>query len=954
MAWSPGPSAAIGMLVRFAGIPYVFADFPQPDVAGWGSASGSVTIDGESYTWSRTFNMPSALSTSATYDPHLHRVYAGGVSLDFILPGTQDPFSENPWLGLINTDPQRADQNYTVLKGTIDADDTTADVASTTGWPASGAINIGIERISYSGVTATSFTGLVRGRHGSLPQEHRAAFTGQADQSTGAEVTSHHTTWKGRTARFWLVRGDIIDGVFVPDATTIEDADTDLLFNHEVTDGTMDGAASMARLPANSIETIMQRQCATRLPRALAGLRDGEELYRVDATISDLTWRWVTSNNATQVENVDGPITSVLQNDTGGGVTGDVTAGWYTREEMETFLTWTVFYSGAKTPFWFTPATDEAAIKLSKDSDETVSYTVTCQPGLGGVTTTWSIAFTLFGFSPASVVRSMGFENIHTSYQEEAGGSDWQEFPAAEASRPRARLYLPLANGITVMRTFDPQSTLAFNSTVGYVDDDGDLVDGYIRVGDLECMAISGAAADGALTLKTRGALGSFLQEVYIEAGEDSIEVIQGLAFPGVSWPRMLLYLMLGGSGVAGLNDAEYDKGWTGTGVYVDSDLVDKETFVAAVTRLGDTLRDNWAFFGPSTLARIMESEGLLSNSVVRQKSALLSLAIVTRAMEADGLVDLTSLEQGYQHHDERRRGYSSGENMISNALELKGAWNHATDSPGHTVEAYQGTSVTSRGIRNKQAVAVIGIEGKAALVSRAQDLTAPYFSVRAFQRASMEFPYALDLVWSIAVLDNVLVSDDLFPSLSVNGAAVPNSRGFTDALAQVVSVRTILPALDETDAERGRIGLMTTARDASRYSYWAPSALCQAVLGGTSTELQCDDHGFSGDESTVIKDVQYFDTERAGSSPEVFIYEVGNYASGVYREVVSVTISGVADSSIIEVGSSVALTPPLVIEPTDYDDADINDEQRRYAYQSDGDAKLDKSSGSDLAYKYS
>jgi hypothetical protein len=102
-----------------------------------------------------------------------------------------------------------------------------------------------------------------------------------------------------------------------------------------------------------------------------------------------------------------------------------------------------------------------------------------------------------------------------------------------------------------------------------------------------------------------------------------------------------------------------------------------------------------------------------------------------------------------------------------------------------------------------------------------------------------------------------------------------------------------------------------------------------------------------------VLKDVQWFDTDRAGSSPEVFIYEVGNYSTGVYREVTLVTLSGTADSSTITIASTTGLTPPLVIEHTDYDDVAINVEQKKYANQSDGDQKLDTFTGADLAFKY-
>ncbi len=51
----------------------------------------------------------------------------------------------------------------TTLSGALNSSDTTITVASTTGFSASGAIGIGAEYITYSGVTPTTFTGCTRG-----------------------------------------------------------------------------------------------------------------------------------------------------------------------------------------------------------------------------------------------------------------------------------------------------------------------------------------------------------------------------------------------------------------------------------------------------------------------------------------------------------------------------------------------------------------------------------------------------------------------------------------------------------------------------------------------------------------------------------------------------------------------------------------------------------------------
>ena len=71
----------------------------------------------------------------------------------------------------------------TALSASMGSADTTATVASTSGFPASGTLLIDAEQISYSGTTSTSFTGLTRG----------ANSTTAASHSSGAKVGAYIT-----------------------------------------------------------------------------------------------------------------------------------------------------------------------------------------------------------------------------------------------------------------------------------------------------------------------------------------------------------------------------------------------------------------------------------------------------------------------------------------------------------------------------------------------------------------------------------------------------------------------------------------------------------------------------------------------------------------------------------------------------------------------------------------
>lgn len=89
----------------------------------------------------------------------------------------------------------------TYLTAPLDAVATTVTVNDTTGFPTSGPymwIHIGLERITYTGTTPTSFTGCTRGTAGTRARRHVAT-------GAGAIVTDQIKVWRGRGIRLWAV-----------------------------------------------------------------------------------------------------------------------------------------------------------------------------------------------------------------------------------------------------------------------------------------------------------------------------------------------------------------------------------------------------------------------------------------------------------------------------------------------------------------------------------------------------------------------------------------------------------------------------------------------------------------------------------------------------------------------------------------------------------------------------
>ena len=93
----------------------------------------------------------------------------------------------------------------TYITASVSATDTTINVVSTSAFAASGTIYLDQEAITYSGKTATSFTGCLRGKYGSKAARHLYAEA-LGSGLGNPQVTDRPVESVGRPATLWLCR----------------------------------------------------------------------------------------------------------------------------------------------------------------------------------------------------------------------------------------------------------------------------------------------------------------------------------------------------------------------------------------------------------------------------------------------------------------------------------------------------------------------------------------------------------------------------------------------------------------------------------------------------------------------------------------------------------------------------------------------------------------------------
>ena len=146
----------------------------------------------------------------------------------------------------------------TTLTAQFNVGGATATVDSTTGWGATGAFFAGLERVTYTGKTATTFTGCTRGTAGSLAYEHRLGTTAQI-------ITDRLRFWRGREVVLWATPIDASGFV----AGTVVTDDTVQVWKGRIENGP-DREVDGFVFQAQALDRVLDQKLATQISGTVA------------------------------------------------------------------------------------------------------------------------------------------------------------------------------------------------------------------------------------------------------------------------------------------------------------------------------------------------------------------------------------------------------------------------------------------------------------------------------------------------------------------------------------------------------------------------------------------------------------------------------------------------------------------------------------------------------------
>jgi hypothetical protein len=928
---------AVRFAVRISGIDKVWATFPLPST--WGAAD-VIAISGENYDWDNRLKVDSRMSAfSSTAEPKRGVGTSGGQTFRFQITGSQIDSSNDAWLNLVGASTvDRTDIDKTTLREDL-LPNMTAQMEVTNSSPFSGSgdtVHVGTEAINYS-TTATSpdheLETLVRGRFGSVIQTHYASFNNLLDSGAGPYVATIPLAWKGRTVTLYVIPGDEdAQGTFTPEASTLVDSENGtyawILQGMKYEENTLELAVS-----ANGLTSLLARPAFSNQPSATVGIDPNPDVCAAHIIMDDasnhISWLFLpfTSGagaigNRTGHEHIVTDAASPPTQVPDGIYTANTIARYVAQTMSNVFsLDWQVTIRRARLD-GDTP--DDADSSWQR----VVEFSV-----VSSVLKNYSMRLPI---SDNHVLwKELGFTEEAVSDPEDLGGNETLWAFIGDRRAPVFRYPQdPLINRRVY---FHSPKGAAFKAAPGWVDDNGNAIDGYVkfngevvRFDALSTTSIEGWSSFSYLDVQERNAFGSDAQGVYIETDENRdkvkwLEVQQGAAFPNTSQLKAFQYLALGGSGVSGFNHGTYDKGWQGGGAFIDKDLINS-TAIDAIDNIRRPVRDV-AFFKTGKLQDFFENEMRLDQlMLVAQTNALtvtesrppLSGETIDHVLD-DSILIAGSVVPDIDHA------------RIINQIKFKSVFDHGKDKflqdNGLSVQV---NSLQTWGETQPLPVEIKSISDPATSAAKMQDLASHVFSRYAEPYAVLPAQTAHKKTWAWEVGETVELTVAEVPQLKTAG------RGLT-----AVGCRIYAKSDNLFGAPAGavRSSLVMIPQNVNG-ALWAPSAY--VALGETSPDAgftwTTTSNKFSGTGDPL--DISNFDDNYLCR-----VFEVGNESTAQLRVIDN--ISG----NDVEFTVAVTLTPPFIIEFDAYT-ASLIAAQRLLLFMSDGDGVLNGATN-DIAYRF-
>lgn len=522
---------------KVAGHPYIWGTCALP--GAW-ATSGQVSYGGEMYDW-----LPDIVSEELAAIDEQIECWAGA-PMPYAFE-VQVKLS-SAVVGILNRNRFRS--ALTTLTGPIPRTAVTISVVSTDSFPASGTIYIGAETVTYTGKTATSFTGCSRGRWGSPAVAHQK----------GDEVADHSLTDGARAVQLWVCNGNIINEQFYPVATAPFSSTDRLICPGLSTSFSYTDDLAAAAWSAQSLMCVLDRELGTKLPTGRPVLQTSK------VCIDEWSEQCVVTYGGSAQSNYG------LTSQRGLVPFGEVFAEL--DEEQRSI--------GRRKPrlerawkdglqYWKVTFVMPNFVFIEAGADPNVPF---------GVRVTPRSIWAELGFSADTEV--IGAPDLN------AGTTTY----VLEADRPACQLRLP---GLRTIYVQDEHEASIGDALLPITDADAR----FLKVGD-EIVEAGRADGDGGIAIRKRGVFGSVADAELYKSQEDDPVIVTAPVCGRYPWPEAILRLLTSGAG----DGSAYDTGWEGWGAGVPAALVDDASFEALIT---DGVTVEFCVTEPTSLRDIIE-----------------------------------------------------------------------------------------------------------------------------------------------------------------------------------------------------------------------------------------------------------------------------------------------------------------------------------------------------------
>lgn len=923
--------------LTISGIDQVFSNIPIP--AEWDAGGGTVTIDSETYQWNQTLITSEGWgSVSQRAQPKSGLGFVGSMPFEFHV----SPW----WLSYLNDNVDRVDQRRSALFASLAPDDTVAAyVVSDEAFAAdSGYVHIGTECIYYEDRDTSSLLTLTRGRYGSWAQYHLAGDEAEdiVVQGGGPIVSDWPLAHRKRFVRLWLAPGREVGGRFVPYSSAPRGTHDAEVWAGLTWDQQLDRETHRVRLDCTDLLQWFNRRIA-RFPKGVASVTPaggGAPRIQVAGDNNEMPISFIPNAGST-LRLINSPVIREVNS------TSDLAPGLYTLSDLEAALSFTL----DDTTRVSTPdlsAVGTWRVRLLRDGTKVtvqISWGHTASINLEG----WNVR--LDATSPRSIWRELGFEGVVEATPNPDTTATYHRWEVeARAALPTLRVPVTPSpvDALETRRIYwseltGPAPLAAFSATRN----DGTSVDAAFRLGDSFVFeAAVGGTFNGQpfVSIAEKNLYGSRqAEEVYDEWKPDKpqrTEVVRGLGFAGVGELRMLLHLLLGGSGTVNHNDSTYDRLWR-VPDFVPADLVDLQSFEVIDDELFGALgRDNWFIADPTTV-RDVAQDVLTANQCF----------VVPTWSAADNRFKIRCLKWEPPAEDELEDAFALDHgNIIStldlgvtvqttqlelvNGIEGNAGWDNAKQRWLRNVVSADLTSQATFGRAEPLQLNIRGLANPVDAVGELIDAAAELYLSFGLPYHVVVVAVATSRAWTLQLGDPVTLTHDVLPS------RVQAGRGVTELGGKIVGKVDLFRGRRARSA-RSVLTIVLAGGGTLRYSKWSPC--CRGLLVTTPVISQIQDHEYSAGSDPL--DVSYFEVGR-----HYRLYTPGDESGAIIREVTARTVNTLgADTSTLTFDSTITLAAgPVIVEGIPYSNADKDDAERVWLHMSDGDGRLDRAGSDD------